>query len=144
MSQKPTLQLRLIVVEPPARVTMAVQRGKDALLPPASITSDSLIFEFPVTVADDTTVPIRLTGEFTQGPASERFVYVNSGTLAGQVDSPWTNRAKVPLTGITQELARAAIEANTPLIAHVAGKHPRGGPFAASVKLLSGWELAQS
>ncbi|MGC4045042.1 MAG: DUF5990 family protein [Armatimonas sp.] len=141
MNQKPTLQLRLIVVEPPEGVTMAVQRGKDALLPPASVTESSLVFEFPVVVTDDTTIPVRLTGEFTQGPAAERFVYVNSGTLAGQVGSPWTNRAKVPITNITQELARAAIEAKTPLIAHVAGKSPKGGPFVASVKLLSGWTL---
>lgn len=141
MNQKPTLQLRLIVVDPPAGVTMAMQRGKDALVPPTTIIENSLLFEFSVTVADDTTTPVRLTGEFTQGPANERFVYVNSGTLAGQVGSPWTNRAKVPITGITQELARAAIETNKPLTARVAGKNAKGGPFVASVKLLSEWEL---
>jgi hypothetical protein len=134
------LKLRLIVVDPPAGVTMAMQRGRDGLVSPTLVTENTLVFTFSVTVADETSDPVRLTGEFAQGPADSRFVYVRSGTLAGQSDSSYTCRAKVPLTGIDRAIVQAARAADVPLVAHVAGKSPKGGPFVASVKLLSPWQ----
>ena len=35
------------------------------------------------------------------GPPTERFVYVDIGTYAGQKDTLWSRRLKVPLSGIT-------------------------------------------
>ena len=142
MAQKEEITLRLIVVEPPAGVTFAVQRGKSALLEPVEQTAEALVFEFSLVVADLDAVPVRFTGEFAQGPANGRFVYVNSGTLAGQASSEWTHRAKVPLSGISAELVRAALDSGLPLTARVAGSAKTGGPFFASAPLLSAWELA--
>lgn len=142
MTTKPTIQVCLEVADPPAGVTLAVQRGKDQLLEPVERTPERLVFVFTLTVAELDAVPVRLTGEFAQGPADGRFVYVNSGTLAGQPDSAWTRRAKVPLSGISAGLVQAAIEQGRPLVATVAGQGRGGGPLVASVPLLTDWHLA--
>jgi hypothetical protein len=43
-----------------------------------------------------------------EGPPARRFLYVNSGTSAGQHDSRWSRRAKVALGGITAGQVRRA------------------------------------
>jgi len=142
MTTKPKIWVYLEVIDPPAGVTLAVQRGKDQLLESVEKTPERLVFAFTLTVADLDAVPVRFTGEFAQGPAAERFVYVNSGTLAGQPDSAWTRRAKVPLSGISAEQVRVALDTGKPLVATVAGQGRGGGPLVASVPLLTDWHLA--
>jgi hypothetical protein len=133
-----------VVEAPPAGVTFAVQRGRTALLAPARATADALEFEFPVVLTDLASHPPRLTGEFAQGPPASRFVYVNSGTLAGQVGSCWTRRAKVPLSGITAALLQAATAQKDGLLeARISGIARDGGPACASVPLLAGWTLSR-
>ena len=136
---KNTLLLRLIVTEPLPGVHVAMQRGKSELLPPTTL-SNTITFDFPVFV-DLSTDPPRLTGEFTQGPPAKRFVYVNSGSYAGQPGTCWSRRAKVPITGITATLAAEAIASNSSLQASVRGVAKDGGPFCASVPLLSDWRV---
>ena len=96
------IPLRVTVDRPPAGVTMQVQRGKDELLPPAVSSGDSITFEFPVNVDTSSGTP-NFLGKFAQGSRDARFIYVNSGTSAGQHDSCWTRRAKISLMGITRE-----------------------------------------
>lgn len=137
------LQLRIVVVAPPAGVTFAVPRGRADLLAPSKVIANSLVFEFPVSVADTTAEPPRLTGEFMQGPPATRFVYVNSGTCAGQASSCWSRRAKVPLSGISSRMVQSVL--STPydiLEAHIAGTGRDGGPACATVPLLSEWRIA--
>jgi hypothetical protein len=71
-------------------------------------------------------------------------VYVNSGTLAGQVDSRWTRRAKIHLEGISWELIeRALASPGTVLEARIAGMARDGGPACATVPLLDGgWRIS--
>jgi Family of unknown function (DUF5990) len=137
MPNKVELALQLIVVEPPEGVRLAMQRGRESLLAPGIAYANELVFEFSLVVADLEATPVRFTGEFAQGPAEARFVYVRSGTLAGQQDSPWTRRAKVPLAGISAEVVQVALESGRPLVARVAGRAKDGGPFFASVPLLT-------
>lgn len=134
---KQLLLLRLIVTEPLPGVTVLMQRGKSDLLAPTAST-ETLIFDFHV-LADLAEDPPRLTGEFAQGPPAKRFVYINSGTYAGQVGTCWSRRAKVPITGISESLAVEAIRKNGRLQASVRGTGKDGGPFCASVPLLSDW-----
>ena len=137
---KSLLHLRVIVAAPPTGVTFAVQRGRSDLLVPIATTADSLVFEFPVSVADASVHPPRLTGEFAQGPPSARFVYVNSGTYAGQPGSCWSRRAKVPLSGISGALVQEALRHPRGLLeARISGIGRDGGPACATVPLLSGW-----
>ena len=136
---KNTLSLRLIVTEPLPGVWYAMQRGRSELLAPAA-SSGVLTFDFDVQV-DLSKDPPGLTGEFAQGPPATRFVYVRSGTYAGQSGTSWSRRAKVPITGVTASLAAEAIAKEGRLQASVRGTGKDGGPFCASVPLLSDWTV---
>lgn len=139
---KPLLMLRIVVIRPPIGVEFAVQRGRSDLLAPVEVTSESATFEFPVSVADSAVNPPRLTGEFAQGPPAARFVYVNSGTLAGQAASCWTRRAKVPLVSIGHKLLQAALQQSCAVLeARIQGTALDGGPACATVPLLRAWTL---
>ena len=140
----PDMRFRIIVQGPLRGVAYAVQRGRDGLLEPARVTDDELVFEFPLTIADLQALPPRLTGKFAQGPPSNRFVYVNSGAMAGEQDSCWRRRAKVRLHGITRStLEEVAGRPAAVLEARIAGKSKDGGPACATVPLLSPWSVAE-
>jgi hypothetical protein len=132
------VSLRIIVENPPVR--FAVQRGKDELLQATSTTAKQLVFEFSVRARDDRSDGPNFLGPFAQGPAGGRFVYVNSGTSAGEAGSPWTRRAKVPLGGITWSM----IKKGSVIEARIEGTARDGGPACATVPLLGGgWKIAQ-
>ncbi len=138
------LRLRVVVEGAPAGVALGVQRGRDELLAPTRRDRSSVTFDFAVRLGP-TTRPstLRFLGEFAQGPADGRFVYVCSGQRAGQPASCWDRRAKVALGTIAPEQARSAIQDKLVLEAHVRGTAKDGGPLCASVPLLGGgWTLA--
>ncbi len=137
---KPTVRIRITVKNPPVGVRFALQEGNSDVVDPKISTGEDLDFEFPLNVADSGSLPVRFTGKFAHGPASARFIYINSGTLSGQFGSCWTRRAKVPLLEITPELLSEALNSNRVLGAEIAGRAKDGGPACASVKLLSSWK----
>jgi hypothetical protein len=146
MESKGEIRLRISVVDPPPGITFAVQRGRRELLAPSSTTSSTssrvISFDFVVRVDGFTRAGNpRFLGDYTQGPADERFIYVNSGTLAGQTESRFTRRAKIPLRGITQELIDQVLSSpNVRLEARFQGTGRDGGPACASTRLLGeGW-----
>ena len=137
------LPLCIVVEDPIQGLALALQRGqagKAALLAPARNTSAAVVFELEVTV--DGSLPDgrpRLLGPFVQGPPDARFVYLAVGRRAGQAESQWDGRVKVPLG----ELGWEHIEALPPLrrlVARIAGQSPKGGPALATTRLLlPGW-----
>jgi hypothetical protein len=132
--------LRLTLSSPPVGVRWAVQLGRDELLAPTRVTRDRVDFDVPVEVVATPTGAARLRGSAVQGPASGRFLYVNSGTRAGDLGSPWNRRAKVPLTPMpTERLLAKATEHDLVLSAEIAGTAKDGGPAVASIALLRGW-----
>ena len=138
------IALRVTLVHPPAGVVFCLQRGRADLVSPTKATGEQLSFDFALRVhGDRVSGPPNLRGAFAQGPPATRFVYINSGTLAGQ-GSCWTRRAKVPLSGITWELIEQAISnPGTVLEARIPGTAKDGGPVCASVRLLEGgWRVA--
>jgi hypothetical protein len=66
-------------------------------------------------------------GPYVQGSAGERFFYINIGTYAGQADTPWSRRLKVPLYVISWD----AIESGEILTASIPGTCRDGGPSCA-------------
>ena len=140
MIQEKELPLRITLVRPPSGVVFCLQRGRADLVSPMEASGEQLSFDFALRVHGDLTGgPPNLRGAFAQGPPAARFVYVNSGTLAGQEDSCWTRRAKVPLSGITWELIEEALaKPGTVLEARIPGATKDGGPVCASVRLLEG------
>lgn len=139
---RPQILLRVTLLDPPTGVRFRAQRGRDALTEPVSEDGDQLVFEMPVELADADATPPRLTGEYTQGPAAERFLYINSGTSAGDLGSPWTRRVKVHLSSINRDLIELHLASpGSAIECTIAGKAKDGGPCCASVPLLRGWEL---
>jgi hypothetical protein len=138
------IPLSITVVNPPAGVVFALQRGKAELIAPTMADGSDLSFALEVRFGDrsDETPP-NLLGPFVQGPKGGRFVYLNSGTSAGQFDSCWTRRAKIGLQTIGWELIDAVLaRPESFLEAKIAGKARDGGPACATVPLLEGgWRL---
>lgn len=79
-----------------------------------------------------------LGGPFVQGTPRGRFVYVDIGTYAGQAESCWSRRLKIPLDGIPVQSTRSGgmLEARAP------GRGRDGGPGCATVFDFDGWNRA--
>jgi hypothetical protein len=131
-----TLPLRIVLLDPPPDVAFALQHGKLPEPPKRSKAGKDLAFELNIEATEDVA---DFKGPYVQGPRGERFVYVCAGTLAGDAASPWTRRIKIALGGITPELADD-LAAGEVLQARIAGKGKDGGPAAATVPILGGWE----
>jgi hypothetical protein len=136
------ITLRLNVDNPLAGVTMQVQEGKDRLLPPCETNRDRISFEFPVTVDLSTGSP-NFLGKFAQGPKDKRFVYVNSGSYAGQPGTQWDRRAKISLMKINADQVREAIATpGAKLEITINGIGRDGGPVCASIpSALVNWQI---
>jgi len=135
------LALRIVVMRPPSGVEWRVQSGRDELLAPRSASPDEIAFEVKVKVTKQG--PVIFRGAVTQGPPKARFVYVNSGTRAGQADSCWDRRAKISLADITRAQVDQALESSDALLeSRIVGTSRDGGPACATVPLLDGgWRL---
>jgi len=131
---KHELPLRVTVIEPLAGVEMQMQMGRHELLPPTAKKSNSISFDFSVDVDLSSDEP-NFLGQFAQGPKRERFVYVNSGSYAGQSDTGWDRRAKISLMDITIEQINKVLESrNSRLEICIDGIGRDGGPVCASVR----------
>jgi hypothetical protein len=137
MSQS-ELRLRIVVIDPPSGVAFAVQRGRSELLPPARQTSEEMVFDFSVRVADPNGSEPNFLGPYAQGPVGERFVYINSGQRAEEAQSCWDRRAKVHLRDIGWPLVKKALASGGVLEARIEGTGRDGGPACATVPLLGG------
>jgi hypothetical protein len=99
------LTLRIVLETPPAGVDFGLQKGRgsgyEVMQKQRSGTNDlSFVFTAGLKGSPKDPAP-NFTGSFTQGPPGERFVYIDIGSCAGQIDSPWSRRLKIPLSGIT-------------------------------------------
>jgi hypothetical protein len=139
------LTLRIILEKPPAGVDFGLQKGRgndyETIQKQRSKGKD-LIFEFPVKVKAGGKEAPGFLGPHVQGPPGARFVYIDIGTYAGQTDTPWSRRLKIPLTGITREmLDRLSAQSQSVLETRVPGTGKDGGPTCATVKPFAGWRL---
>jgi hypothetical protein len=138
------LPLRVTVLRPPPQVKFALQYGRTELVAPSHMSSTEISFDLRLRIgARRPNGRPTLLGPAAQGPPDARFVYVNSGTRAGQPNSCWDRRAKVPLTGITWTLIEAALAVpGAALEARIQGSAGDGGPACATVPILEpGWHL---
>ena len=143
--EKHEITLRVNVKRPLPGVAMHVQEGKDRLLGPCEKTDTAISFEFPVMVDLSTGTP-NFLGAFAQGPKNSRFIYVNSGTYAGQPGSSWGRRAKISLMKITSEQIRKVLKSpGSKLEVSIEGVGKDGGPVCASVpSAADGWRIINS
>jgi hypothetical protein len=138
-----SITIKIILVEPPAGVDFAIQMGKGhvySLAQKQRSKGSDLNFDCMVEVKKNSKGETVFRGDVVQGPSSAQFMYINIGTSAGQMDSVWTRRLKIPLTGITTELIDQ-IDEDSYLETHVPGKGKDGTPNCASVKNFEGWKI---
>lgn len=135
--------LQIILNKPPSGVLFGLQKGSGSnyeTIQKQMSGSGDLTFAFDVSVKGDKLkdeIP-KLTGPFVQGPATGRFVYIGIGTYAGQLNTVWSRRLKVPLSGFTWDLLGSLTE-QTVLQTTVPGTGKDGGPNCATVKPFAGW-----
>ena len=133
------LNLRIILISPPPGIDFGLQKGGgndyEIVQIQRSNTGD-LRFEFNVRVKEGKEGEPNFLGPFVQGPTSGRFVYIDIGTYAGQRDTPWSRRLKVPLSGISW----SAIKKATSFETQVPGTGKDGSPTCATVKPFAGWK----
>jgi hypothetical protein len=135
------LTLRIIIEKAPPGIDFALQKGSGSIYETVqkqrSVRRD-LVFEFQPLIREGVSDGMAaLSGPIVQGPARQRFVYVDIGTYAGQADSCWSRRLKIPLDGITARM----IATGGVLEARVPGTGRDGGPNCATVKNFEGWKL---
>jgi hypothetical protein len=138
------LNCRITLETPPPGVDYGLQKGRgsasETVQTPRSDGSD-LHFDFTAGVRTAGSSP-DFRGPFIQGPAGGRFVYICIGTWAGQTDTPFSRRLKIPLTGITPDMIRRADSGKGAVLeTRVQGTGRDGTPACASVKDFGDWNL---
>ncbi len=135
-----TMKLHIRVVKPVAGCVYAMQRGKADIEQAVTAGDADIVFTLDVSPHTSADGSADIRGANVQGPRGARFVYINSGTLAGQHGTCWTRRAKIPLPGAIAMLASAVSSGVDALEASIQGRARDGGPACASVPLLgAGW-----
>src|SRR5688500_18466917 len=145
---KSELPIRIVLIDPPANIDYGIQRGRGASYETMFVQRpkrDDVAFEFSITVSDTRKdgAP-NFGGDFVQGTPARRFIYIDVGTYAGQKNTPWSRRMKVPLQGITWPLLQKVIsKPGSTLSARIPGTGKDGGPNCATVKLLGTWQVTE-
>ena len=137
--------LRVIVEKPPSGVDIGVQDGHGndyQTVQKQQFTKQDLRFEFPIRVNEGKDGQPNFLGPFAQGPANKRFIYLDIGTCAGQTNTPWSRRLKIPLAGITWQMIEQASVGSVAIETRVPGTGKDGGPTCGTVKPFSGWALS--
>ncbi|MBL8239143.1 MAG: hypothetical protein JNM66_17095 [Bryobacterales bacterium] len=126
------MKLRITLLSPPPGVGFSLQDKKQQLFQHTPSTGADITFELEMEIDADG----RAKGPFAMGPPAARFLYINSGSYAGQPGTVYNRRAKIPLTGLP---------AAPVAVAEINGRAKDGGPACATVPLLNGgWRAARS
>jgi hypothetical protein len=136
------LTLRIVLQAPTPCVVYGLQKGKGSnyeTIQKQRSDSADLLFEFTLQAKVGTDGKLVFLGPFAQGPPQDRFIYIDIGTYAGQIDTEWSRRLKIPLRGITTELISECCDGKV-LTTKVPGRGRDGSPNCATVKPFDGWE----
>ena len=132
------LELLIVLESPPPGIDFGLQKGSGNNYETVQIqrsAKGNLRFEFSVRVREGKDGRPNFLGPFVQGPANERFVYIDIGSYAGQTETLWARRLKIPLRGITWD----QIKKGKVLQVRVPGTGKDGSPTCATVKPFAGW-----
>jgi hypothetical protein len=145
LAKKQEVSFRIVLVKPTAGVDFGLQQGSgtnyETIQCQRSGGTD-LVFEFNLVIKDNGSGNPDFGGAYSQGKPGERFVYIDIGTCAGQVGTPWTRRLKVPLAGITPATVQQVLRDPELLLqCIVPGTGRDGGPNCATVKPFEGWQV---
>jgi hypothetical protein len=140
------LNLKIVLENPPGGIDFGLQKGNGNKYDTIQIqrfNGKNLEFEFTITVKPNNDGLPNFFGVFVQGPPTQRFIYIDIGTYAGQKDTNWSRRLKIPLIGISlNTIKELSTNSNNILEARVPGTGRDGGPNCATVKPFSGWHIS--
>jgi len=140
------VKIQIVLEAPPPEVDFGLQLGKgkdyETVQKQRSEGKD-LYFRCSLTAKNNRADGLpNFVGPLTQGPPTARFIYVDVGQFAGQRESCWSRRMKIPLTGISWEmLKKAAKDEKVILEARLRGAGRDGGPACGTVRPAEGWKL---
>ena len=143
------ITLYIILSNPFPNVVYGLQKGSGndyETIQKQRSNSRDLSFSFTAKVKGDRQKDLspKLSGDFVQGPTGAKFVYIDVGTYAGQADTGWARRLKIPLTGITwNDIDKLKDDAKLVLETSVPGTGKDGGPNCATVKPFGGWHCQE-
>ena len=142
------LQIRLVLVDPPSGVDYGIQHGSGSNYETLFVQQrkhEDVVFDFSLSIAENPKDGLpKFKGPFAQGPPASRFIYVDVGTYAGQKNTQWSRRMRIPLQGITWALIKQVTsKPGRRLAARIAGTGKDGGPSCATVQLLGHWQVIQ-
>jgi hypothetical protein len=138
--------VRIVLISPPVGVDYGIQRGKGSdyetlYLQRPTNPRAQIVFDVPITVTE-TEGGLNFSGPFVQGKTGDRFLYVDIGKYAGQRNTTWARRMKVPLGNITLALVEQASKSGKAIETRIPGTAKDGSPTAASTaKIQSAWAL---
>ncbi|QHV96695.1 DUF5990 family protein [Spirosoma endbachense] len=141
------LIVRIVLQKPPGGVDFGLQKGSGHAYEPVQVQqahAQDIRFECPVTVKGDRQTDEKpgFSGPFVQGSPPEKFIYIDIGTYAGQRESIWGGRLKVPLRGISWDtIEEVIISSELVLETQVPGSAKDGSPACATVKPFGGWHI---
>ena len=141
------LTLNIILEDPPPGVDFGLQKGsgnKYETIQKQRSGNKNLEFEFPVTIKFNKDGLPNFLGTFVQGTPNDRFVYLDIGTCAGQANTVWSRRLKIPLRGISLDMIEELLgNSNNILETKVPGTGKDKGPNCGTVKPFTGWYLSK-
>ena len=139
------ISLEIILIRPTPGVQFGLQMGSGnnyRVVQKQVADGEDLSFSFEAIAKGDFTKDQypKFSGSFVQGPAGNKFIYICIGTYAGQSNSIWSRRLKVPLSGVTWEDINSLSD-RVILEAKVPGTGKDGSPNCATVKAFDGWKV---
>jgi hypothetical protein len=145
---KNTIPFRIIMISPPAGVDYGIQEGSGSVyktIQTKRSVGKNLVFDFDVRIGESKDDAPRFLGPVVQGTPDDRFVYIDIGTYAGQKDSAWERRLKIPLRGITIKMIEKVLsDPHLIFETTVPGVAKDTGPNCGTVKPFEGWKIVKS
>ncbi len=141
---KKIVKFRIVLLMPTIDCDFGLQEGhgnKYLTVQKKRSRGEDLEFNFSIECKEGKETRLAFTGPYAQGPAGQRFVYIDIGRYAGQIDTDWSRRLKIPLSGITQQQLNEYDGESQIFETRVPGTGRDGGPNCATVKPFDGWKL---
>lgn len=137
------LTLKIILENPTAGVAYGIQKGKGSnyeTIQKQISNSNDLHFELIIAVKRyEDNEPV-FAGPLVQGASKDQFIYIDIGTYAGQENSCWSRRLKIPLKSISKDIIDKLSPGHV-LLAVVQGTGKDGGPTCGTIKPFEGWKV---
>jgi hypothetical protein len=142
------ITLRIVLQNPPSGVDFGLQNGSGnayETVEKQRSGGKDLSFSCALTVKNNRADGLpNFTGPMAQGPPATRFIYLDIGQSAGQKESCWSRRLKIPLVGIKWEMIKKAAEDEQLVLeTKLRGTGKDGGPTCGTVRHPVEWKLVR-